>query len=72
MDYAESLLELRETLLALAERIERFVTLEHVLNWLNADGYPLGRLDMVTQDEYSHDLLIPLRDSSDWLVFGIT
>jgi hypothetical protein len=56
----------------LAARLERFVTLEHVLNWLNAERYPLAQLDMVTQDEYCHDLLIPLQNCGDWLVFGMT
>jgi hypothetical protein len=27
-------------------------------------------LDMVTQDEFCHDLLMPI--DSDWLVFGMT
>ena len=72
MDYPDYLPAIRESHPQLASKIERFVTLEHVLNWLTADGYPLGSLDMVTQDEYCHDLLFPLPDGHDWLVFGMT
>lgn len=72
MEYADTLPAIRSRQPELAKCLEKFVTLEHVLNWLNADGYPLGRLDMATQDEYSHDLLIPLPESTDWLVFAMT
>jgi len=72
MDYSDSIPALRDTHPQLASKIERFTSLEHVLNWLNAENYPLGQLDMVTQDEYCHDLLFPLPDSGDWLVFGMT
>ena len=72
MEFAPCTAEVRLTCPELASRVEKFVTLEHVLNWLNADGYPLGRLDMVTQDEYSHDLIVPLPESGEWLVFGMT
>jgi hypothetical protein len=68
--YAESLLGVRATRFDLADRLAGFRTLEHVLVWLKADGQPLGSLDMVTQDEYSHDLLVPV--GPDWLAFGMT
>ena len=54
----------------LADRIASFRTLEHVLDWLKTENLPLAALDMVTQDEYCHDLLLPI--GSDWLVFGMT
>ena len=72
MNYTDSLPNIRATHPALASRIEKFVTLEHILNWLTADGYPLQSLDMITQDEYCHDLLFPLSGGSEWLVFGMT
>ena len=72
MEYADCIPIVRATHPALAARIEKFVTLEHILNWLTADDYPLKSLDMITQDEYCHDLLFPLPGGSDWLVFGMT
>jgi hypothetical protein len=70
MTYAESVADLRGHRPDLADRVAGFRTLEHVLDWLKADGLPLGSLDLVMQDEYSHDLLVPV--GPDWLAFGMT
>jgi hypothetical protein len=70
MEYCDFICELQNTRPELANRIACFTNLEHILNWLTADNYPLVSLDMITQDEYCHDLLLPLGD--DWLVFGMT
>jgi hypothetical protein len=72
MEYADFLPAIRDSYPQLASKIDRFVTLEHILNWLSDEKYPLGLLDMVTQDEFCHDLLLPLANSNDWLVFGMT
>jgi hypothetical protein len=72
VEYADCLPAIRASHPRLAAKIEKFVTLEHVLNWLNADGYPLASLDMVTHDEFCHDLFLPLLECSDWLIFGMT
>ena len=69
-DYAGDVSSLRDVRPDLADRIAGFRTLEHVLDWLKAEGHPLGSLDLVTQDEYCHDLLVPV--GPDWLVFGMT
>ena len=69
-EYAGELAELRTSQPSLASRIGGFRTLEHILDWMKEDGLQLSSLDMVAQDEYCHDLLIPLED--DWLVFGMT
>lgn len=72
MEYAECLPAVRQSHPQLANTIEHFVTLEHVLKWLTLEDYPLGSLEMTTQDEYCHDLFLPLPDGQNWLVFGIT
>ena len=69
-EYADDVASLRVVHRALADRIAGFRTLEHVLDWLRAEGQSLGTLDLVTQDEYSHDLLLPV--GPDWLTFGMT
>jgi hypothetical protein len=69
-DYADDIARLRASRPDLADRVAGFRTLEHVLDWLKAEGHPLGALDLVTQDEYCHDLLVPV--GPDWLVFGMT
>jgi hypothetical protein len=70
MNYAQDIAAVRTSRPDLANRIAGFRTLEHVLDWLKAEGHPLGTLDMVTQDEYCHDLLVPV--GHYWLVFGMT
>lgn len=70
-EYAADIAALRRTDPTLAKDLAGFHTLENVLAWMHAQGLPLGSLDVVFQDEYSHDVLIPLKDGR-CLVFGIT
>ena len=70
MNFAQEIAEVRARRPDLAVRLAGFRTLEHVLDWLRAEGHPLGSLDLVTQDEYCHDLLVPV--GKDWLAFGMT
>jgi hypothetical protein len=70
MTYIEDIHDMRGGRPDLADQVAGFRTLEHVLDWLKAGGRPLGSLDLVTQDEYSHDLLVPV--GPDWLAFGMT
>ncbi len=72
MEYADHLPVLAASHPLLAAKLQTFATLEHVLSWLAADQYPLALLDMVTQDEYCHDLLLPLPGTDEWLVLGMT
>jgi hypothetical protein len=69
-EYPESLNELGSINPDLAAQIGPFRTLEHVLDWMKREGHSLSALDMVTQDESCHDLIMPI--GSDWLVFGMT
>jgi hypothetical protein len=71
LEYADYVTRLRSHHPTLTEQISNFVTLEHVLNWMQREGHSYSSLDMVTQDEYCHDLLLPLANN-DWLVFGMT
>jgi len=70
MTFAETASGIRDRRPDLADRVGGFRTLELVLDWLKAEGHLLGSLDLVTQDEYCHDLLVPV--GPDWLVFGMT
>ena len=73
MEYIDFLTPLQSTHPDLFSKIERFTSLEHILNgFLLLRGISLAALEMVTQDEYCHDLFFPLPDSSEWLVFGMT
>jgi hypothetical protein len=72
MEYPASLQTLRECDPALAEELAPLCGLEGVLGWIKRRGLPLASLDMVTQDEYSHDLLLPLGPGGRHLAFAVT
>ena len=71
-EYAESVAVLRKEHPQLADEIAGFGTLESVLHWMERRGIPLDKIDIVFQDEYSHDFTIPLERDGRYLVFGIT
>ncbi|MHB2018578.1 MAG: hypothetical protein ACYCW6_16650 [Candidatus Xenobia bacterium] len=35
-------------------------SLEDVMRWMNASGIPRRSMEMVPQDEFSHDVMVPL------------
>ncbi len=57
---------------ALARELAPFHTLENVLQWMKRRGLSLGTIDVVNQDEYCHDVIIPLDSAGRHLVFGCT
>lgn len=71
IEYCDYVARLRRTHAALADELANVHALEKLLDWLRARAVNLATLDMVTQDEYSHDLVIPL-GTEQWLVFGMT
>jgi hypothetical protein len=71
-EYTEHLGRLRTTHPELAAELNPYRTLERLLPWLRRRGQELAALDLITQDEYSHDLLVPLGPSGEWLSFGMT
>ncbi|MGE3804267.1 MAG: hypothetical protein AB7K24_06310 [Gemmataceae bacterium] len=71
LDYAQHIERLRSSEPGLAVALADFRSLEQVLDWLRVRGLPFTNLDLVTQDEYSHDLLIELPEKR-YLVFGMS
>jgi hypothetical protein len=71
IEYPEQLALLTSSDPALGEQISRLRNLEWILKWAPEAGIPLTGIDLVQQDEYSYDLLLPLPDAR-WLVFGVT
>lgn len=45
---------------ALRERVAAQRTLAHVLRWAAAQSPPASVAEIVTQDEYTHDVVLPL------------
>ncbi len=55
----------------LAGKLESVRTLEHVLQWMKQEALPLADVEIIAQDEYSLDFVLPLPDER-FLVWGIT
>ena len=72
MDYCDYFDRLQTTDPDLALELAGIASLEKLLPWFQRAGAPLDRLEVVTQDEYAHDLVVPLRGGTRWLVFGMT
>jgi hypothetical protein len=72
MDYRDYVTALEPEYPELAEELARFNTLESVLHWMQVRGFPLATIEIVFQDEFSHDFLLPLEPEGRYLVFGIT
>jgi hypothetical protein len=71
MNYADQLAALTATGHALGEQVGGLRNLEAILKWAPGAGVLLAGIDLVQQDEYSYDLLLPLPDSR-WLVFSVS
>ncbi len=72
MEYQDYVSRLEAQSPDLAGEVAPFHTLENVLEWMKRQGIALGSIDVVNQDEYSHDVLIPLDAAGRHLVFGCT
>lgn len=66
------LAELRAADPALADDVAGLRNLGAVLNWVPRAGLSLAAVDLVQQDEYCHDFLVPLADGRRCLAFGLT
>jgi hypothetical protein len=56
---------------ALGVEVAGLKNLEAILRWAPGYGIDFAGIDLVQQDEYSHDLYLPLPDHR-WLVFGVS
>lgn len=70
-EYLASLERLRETDPELADDLNGIVTLEHVLGWMKRHDLALSSVEIIAQDEYSLDFVLPLPEGR-FLVWGIT
>lgn len=60
-----------DDLRALAARLDGLGTLERVLEWGATQHPPRPIADVVTQDEFTHDVLLPIEPPL-WLAFDVT
>lgn len=71
MTYAEQLDALRTADPELGARVAALRNLEAILKWAPGAGIDFKGIDLVQQDEYSYDLLLPL-PGARWLSFGVS
>jgi hypothetical protein len=69
--YEEQLANLVSTDHVLGNQVAALPNLNAILKWAPTAGVSLSAIDLIQQDEYSHDVTIPLLDGR-WLVFGVT
>ena len=55
----------------IAEDVASHRSIKHAIDWMARQNPPLFPAGMVTQDEFSHDILIACRDGL-WLVYDTT
>lgn len=72
LHYQDHIDRLRPSHPKLAQEVAQLSTLEQVLAWLPNRGLSLATFELVTQDELSHDALLPLDPDGSYLVFGLT
>ena len=72
MEYADYVHLLSKDYPDVAREIGAFHTMESVLKWMDRRGLSVTAIDLIQQDEYNHDVLIPLETPGRYLVFGIT
>jgi hypothetical protein len=68
-DYVEAL---RATRPDLAAELVPFRGLGKVMDWMKRHGIALGAVEIIHQDEYSLDFVVPFGPDATHLVFGIT
>ncbi|MCZ2340364.1 MAG: hypothetical protein LC104_01045 [Bacteroidales bacterium] len=72
MDYADHLAVIRSVEPTLAEAIAHIRNLEDILGWIPRENLTFTSVDLVQQDEYSYDFLVPWHDGRRCLAFGLT
>ncbi len=55
----------------IAEIVNDHCSIKHAIDWCASQTPPLDEIEVVPQDEYSHDILIGYRDGL-WLVYDST
>jgi hypothetical protein len=71
-DYAEHWAHLAQAEPGLAADLRDLRGLGGVMAWMSSRGLALGHVEIVQQDEFSLDFVIPLHEGGRHLVFGIT
>jgi hypothetical protein len=72
MDYSDYFRRFQAEHPALAAELATAKSLEGVMAWINRRGLDLAAVEIIHQDEYSLEFVIPLPPGGRYLAFGIT
>jgi hypothetical protein len=72
MEYADHVRRLAEHFPDLAEQVKELRGMGGVMAWMAGRGIALAKAEIVQQDEFSLDFVLPLVAEERWLVFGIS
>jgi hypothetical protein len=72
MEYGDYFQALADEHPGLAAELAGARSLASVLPWMKGRGLELGSVEIINQDEFSLDFVIPLPSDGRYLVFGIT
>lgn len=71
MEYVDHIQRLAIQEPCLARELACLTSVDHVLAWASSTGRSLRGLDVIAQDEYSHDFIMYLEEDR-YLSFGMT
>jgi hypothetical protein len=70
--YETGLKKLSRTHPGIFKSLSGKTTLEGVFEWIREAGSKAGAIDLVPQDEFTHDVVVELNETGEYLVFGCT
>lgn len=72
MTYRDDIDNLRDAYPSIASAFEGMKTLEDVFKWIREVGPEAGEIDVIAQDEFSHDVVVELTTLKRYAAFGVT
>ncbi len=73
MSYQDSVNALKECFPDLAAALSRCTNLDRAIQFLASNEmFSLSKMDVIAQDEFTHDVLVPFANSTQYLVLGCT
>ncbi|MBX3072762.1 hypothetical protein KF707_02585 [Candidatus Obscuribacterales bacterium] len=57
---------------SLAKGLGQCVNLDKAFRFLESENFPLAQMDVIAQDEFSHDVCVPFPDNQAFIVIGAT
>jgi hypothetical protein len=72
LSYIDSVNQIKECDAELAQALSEVTNLDRALRKLEQLRFRMAEMDVIAQDEFSHDVLIPFAEGERYLVLGVT